>query len=57
MNSKSSDSVFNKKVLKGLEICYKNLVETKIQNNQSMVIMHNGKVITIKASELKKPKR
>jgi hypothetical protein len=53
MNSKSSDSVFNKKVIKGLEICYKNLVETKIQNNQSMVIMHNGKVITIKASELK----
>ena len=52
-NSKSSNSDFNKKVLKGLELCYKNLVKSKIQNNQSMVIMHNGKVITVKASELK----
>ncbi len=49
--NKQSD--FMQKVTKGLELCYKNLVQTKIQNNQSMVIMHNGKVITIKASELK----
>ncbi len=53
MSVKSSNSVFNKKVLKGLEICYKNLVQSKIEKNQSMVIMHNGKVITVKASEIK----
>ena len=53
MSNKNSNSIFNKKVLKGLELCYKNLVKTKIQNDQSMVIMHNGKVITIKAAELK----
>ena len=46
-------SDFMEKVSKGLKISYATLVETKIQNNQSMVIMHNGKVITVKASELK----
>lgn len=50
-DKKQSD--FMEKVTKGLKISYKKLVETKIQNNQSMVIMHNGKVVTVKASELK----
>jgi hypothetical protein len=49
--NKQSD--FIQKVTKGLDLCYKNLVQTKIEKNQSMVIMHNGKVITVKASELK----
>ena len=47
------NSDFNTKVMEGLKLCYKRLVKSKIQQNESMVIMHNGKIITIKASELK----
>jgi hypothetical protein len=48
-----SNSDFNTKVMQGLKLCYKRLVKSKIQQNESIVIMHNGKIITIKASELK----
>mgnify|MGYP000376667618 CR=1 FL=1 len=49
--NKQSD--FMEKVTKGLKISYEKLIQSKIEKNQSMVIMHNGKIITIKASELK----
>lgn len=49
--SKQSD--FIQKVTKGLKLSYKQLIKSKIEKNQSVVIMHNGKMITIKASELK----
>ncbi len=42
------------KVTKGLKISYERLIQSKIEKNQSVVIMHDGKVITIKASELNK---
>ena len=48
-----SNSDFNVKVIQGLKLCYKRLVKAKIQQNESMVIMHNGKILTIKASEIK----
>jgi len=54
MSEKITYSPFNKKVIKGLKLCYKNLVKSKIEKNESMVIMHNGKIITIKASEIHK---
>lgn len=54
MMEDKSNSDFNKKVMQGLKLCYKRLVKSKIQQNESMVIMHNGKIITIKASELHK---
>ena len=47
-------SDFHNKVLKGLELTYKKLVQSKIEKNQSLVIMLDGKVVTIKASELNK---
>ncbi len=49
--NKPSD--FITKVTKGLKISYEKLIQSKIEKNQSVVIMHNGKVITVKASELK----
>ncbi len=49
-----SNSDFNKKVIQGLKLCYKRLIKSKIQQNESMVIMHNEKIITVKASELHK---
>ena len=49
--NKPSDFIV--KVTKGLKISYEKLIQSKIEKNQSVVIMHNGKVITVKASELK----
>ncbi len=46
-------SDFISKVNKGLKRSYKQLVKAKIEKDQSMVIMHNGKMITVKASEIK----
>ena len=51
---KNIKSDFHEKVIKGLELTYKKLIQTKIEKNQSLVIMRDGKVITIKASELNK---
>ncbi|NMH25608.1 hypothetical protein [Flavobacterium solisilvae] len=45
---------FHKKVMKGLKLSYERLIQSKIEKNQSVVIMRDGKVITVKASELHK---
>ena len=50
--NKQSD--FMEKVTKGLKISYEKLIKIKIERNQSIVIMREGKIITIKASELHK---
>lgn len=56
MNKKkiSESDDFHMKVIKGLKLSYKRLIQTKIEKDQSMVIMRDGKVITVKASELHK---
>jgi hypothetical protein len=46
-------SDFISKVTKGLQRSYKQLVKTKIEKDQSMVIIRKGKVMTVKAAELK----
>ena len=46
-------SDFIRNFTKGLQQSYRNLVKSKAEKNQSMVIMHNGKVMTVKASEVK----
>ena len=51
---KNKQSDFMEKVTKGLKFSYERLIQSKIEKNQSVVIMHDGKVITIKASELHK---
>lgn len=48
-------SDFISKVTKGLQRSYRQLVKSKIEKDQSMVIIRDGKMITVKASELKKP--
>lgn len=45
---------FAEKVMRGLELVSQKLIQSKIEKNQSLVIMRDGKVITIKASELNK---
>lgn len=45
---------FFEKVSKGLKISFEKMVQSKIEKNQSLVIMRDGKIITIKASELYK---
>lgn len=49
-NEPKSD--FISKVAKGLQRSYKKMVKSKIEKDQSMVVMHNGKVVTVKASKL-----
>lgn len=51
-NKENLKSDFHEKVIKGLELTYKRLVQSKIEKNQSLVIMRDGKVVTIKAAEL-----
>lgn len=51
---KNMSSDFHKKIVKGLELTYEKLIKSKIEKNQSLVIMRDGKIITIKASELLK---
>lgn len=50
--AKSDD--FHEKVAKGLKLSFERLVQSKIEKNKSMVIMRDGKVVTVKASELRK---
>ncbi|CAM4012578.1 hypothetical protein FLAN108750_05115 [Flavobacterium antarcticum] len=45
---------FFEKVSKGLELSFERMVQSKIEKNQSLVIMRDGKVVIIKASELNK---
>ena len=45
---------FHTKVMKGMKLSYERLIQSKIEKNQSTVIMRDGKVITVKASELHK---
>lgn len=52
--SKESHSEFIAKVLKGLKLSSERMIKSKIEKNQSMVIMRDGKMIAIKASELNK---
>jgi hypothetical protein len=56
MNSKKSikKDDFHTKVMKGLKLSYERLIQSKIEKNQSLVIMREGKVVTVKASELYK---
>ncbi|MEC4004782.1 hypothetical protein OX283_008940 [Flavobacterium sp. SUN052] len=51
---KDSHSDFISKVLKGLKLSSERMVQSKIEKNQSLVIMRDGKMVTIKASELEK---
>ena len=49
-----NNSEFISKVLKGLKLSSERMIQSKIEKNQSVVIMRDGKVITVKASELHK---
>ena len=49
----TAKSDFSDKVLKGLKLVSQRLIQSKIEKDQSVVIMRDGKVITVKASELK----
>ncbi|WP_396166107.1 hypothetical protein [Flavobacterium sp.] len=42
---------FHDKVTKGLKLSFERMIQSKIEKNQSVVIMREGKIITIKASD------
>ena len=45
---------FLDKIEKGLKLSSERMMQSKIEKNQSLVIMRDGKIITIKAAELAK---
>ena len=45
---------FFDKIEKGLKLSSERMMQAKIEKNQSLVIMRDGKIITIKAAELAK---
>ncbi len=53
-DKKESHSKFISNVVKGLKLSSERMIQTKIEKNQSVVIMRDGKIITVKASELHK---
>ena len=53
-NTLAKEIDFNSKVKDGLKISFKRMIKSKIEKNQSVVIMRDGKITTIKASELDK---
>jgi hypothetical protein len=42
------------KIIKGIELSYQRLLETKEKENGDLVISRNGKIIKVKAKDLKK---
>lgn len=50
--SKKDD--FFEKVSYGLKLSFERMIQSKIEKNQSVVIMRDGKIITIKAAELQR---
>ena len=51
-NASIKEIDFNEKVKNGLKISFNKMIKSKIEKNQSVVIMRDGKIITIKVSEL-----
>lgn len=51
---KNNRSNFVTKVIKGLKVSSERMIQSKIEKNQSVVIMKNGKLITVKAADLHK---
>ena len=51
-NKRDSHNEFIDKVIQGLKLSSEKMIKSKIEKNQSVVIMRDGKIVTIKASEL-----
>jgi len=45
-------NTIREKILKGMELTHKRLIQNKKERNQEIVISKNGKIIKLKASEL-----
>jgi len=43
----SNDQIIKEKIIKGLELTYKRLIQYKIERNYDLVVSDNGKVILI----------
>ena len=53
-NASIKEIDFNEKVKNGLKISFNKMIKSKIEKNQSVVILRDGKIVTVKASELDK---
>ncbi len=42
------------KIIEGLKLSFERLLEKKVRNDEEFVFSENGKIVTIKARELKK---
>jgi hypothetical protein len=51
MNTKEKNEI-KEKILKGLELAHKKLIQTKKDRNFDLVISKNGKVVRINARDL-----
>ena len=52
--SKNEISDLSKKIMDGLIYSSKKMFEEKLRNDSMMVVSHNGKAITVRASEIAK---
>ena len=53
-NASIKEIDFNEKVKNSLKISFNKMIKSKIEKNQSVVILRDGKIVTVKASELDK---
>jgi len=55
MNSKKNeDEELKQKILAGLDLAYKRLIEYKRAKNSVLVVMRDGKIVHVKPEELQK---
>lgn len=52
--TKKEMEVLSKKIMKGLKLSFKRLVEQKAKDDEELIFSRNGKIVVIKAKKLLK---
>jgi hypothetical protein len=51
--NKAEASELKEKILKGVSLAFERLVEQKKKNDESLILLQDGKVVRIKAKDIK----
>lgn len=51
MTEEEKNNEFTEKIIKGLELSFERLLDSKSRNNGKLVVMRDGEIVTISADE------
>lgn len=51
MTEEEKNNEFTEKIIKGLELSFERLLDSKRRNNGKLVVMRDGEIVTISADE------